>query len=60
MKGKRTYASLAAVVAAVAIGWAGRHGYDLGPLKGELIDALVVAFAGAAAYFRARAHDERR
>jgi len=60
VKGRRTYASLAAVVATVAIGWATRHGYDLGPLKGELVDALVVAFAGLAAYFRARAHDERR
>lgn len=60
MKGKRTYAALAAVVAAAAIGWASRHGFDLGPLKGELVDALIITFAGVAAYFRARAHDERR
>ena len=60
MKGKRTYASLAAIVASVAIGWAARHGYDLGPLQGELVDALIVAFAGLAAFFRARAHHERR
>lgn len=60
MKGKRTYASLAAVVASVAIGFAARHGVDLGPMKDELADALVVAFAGLAAYFRARAHEERR
>ncbi len=60
MKGRRTYAALAGVVLTVAGAVAARHGVDLGPLHDELADALIVMFAGLAAYFRARAHDERR
>lgn len=56
MKGKRTYAALAGVVVTVAIGCAARHGIDLGPLRGELVDAVIILLAGAAAYFRSQAH----
>lgn len=56
MKGKRTYAALAGVVVTVAIGCAARHGVDLGPLRGELVDAVIILLAGAAAYFRSQAH----
>lgn len=56
MKGKRTYAALAAVVVTAVLAYAARHGVDLGPLKGELADVLIVAFAGAAAFFRSQAH----
>ncbi len=55
MKGKRTYAALAGVVVTVAVGYAARHGIDLGPLRGELVDAVIILLAGAAAYFRSQA-----
>jgi hypothetical protein len=56
VKGKRTYAAVAGVIVSVAIGVAARHGFDLAPFQADLVDALAIAFAAAAAYFRSVAH----
>lgn len=56
MKGRRTYAALAGVVVTAALAIAARHGIDLGPLRGDLAEALIVVFAAAAAVFRTKAH----
>jgi len=56
MKGKRTYTALAGVVVTAALAVAARHGVDLGPLRGELAEELIVLFAALAAYFRHKAH----
>lgn len=50
--GKKTYASLAGVLASLAVSVAGRHGLDLGPGVVEIADALTVLLTGLAAVAR--------
>lgn len=56
MKGKRTYAAIAGVVVSIGMTVAARHGVNLLPVEADLTDALAVAFAAFAAYFRSIAH----
>ena len=51
-EGKKTYASLAGVLASLAVSVAGRHGLDLGPGVVEIADALTVLLTGLAAVAR--------
>lgn len=51
-EGKKTYASLAGVLASLVVSVAGRHGLDLGPGVVEIADALTILLTGLAAVAR--------
>jgi uncharacterized membrane protein (DUF441 family) len=52
VKGKRTYLSLAGLVATLIVSILARHGYDAQGFEATIADLIALGFAAAAAYFR--------